>query len=75
MFILGLDEKVAEAMSDVFGDSIFKSKTYDGGDTVKVALSDYAILKYHGFDGSVRIDLGAKMFIMEKTEYWRIVIE
>ena len=75
MEILGLDVKVAEAMLSVFGDRIFKYKSYDNKDETMVTLNDSAILKCHGFDGSVRVELGAKMFILERDNYWRIVIE
>lgn len=70
MEIIGLDEKVAEAMLCVFGEKIFKSRDSGG-----VTLNDNVILKCHGFDGSVSVDLGAKMFILERDNYWRIVIE
>lgn len=75
MEILGLDTKVAEAMLSVFGEKIFKYKSYDDKDETTVTLNDSTILKCHGFDGSVRVELGAKMFILERDNYWRIVIE
>ena len=79
MEILGLDEKVAEAMVTVFGEKIFKYRNDDlmrvnKGETI-VTLNDNVILKCHGFDGSVRVDLGAKMFILERDNYWRIIME
>lgn len=70
MEILGLDVKVAEAMVSVFGVKIFKYRSYD-----VVTLNDNAILKCHGFDGSVRVELGAKMFILERVNFWKITIE
>lgn len=75
MDIIRLDIEVAEAMKDVFGGNIFERKTDDGENTITVTLSKYAILKCHGFDGSVRVELGAKMFILERDNYWRITIE
>lgn len=75
MEILGLDVKVAEAMLSVFGEKIFKYKSYNNKDETMVTLNDSVILKCHGFDGSVRVELGAKMFILERNNYWRIVIE
>ena len=75
MNIIRLDIDVAEAMKEVFGGNIFRCKTDDGENTVTVTLSEYAILKCHGFDGSVRVELGAKMFILERDNYWRITIE
>ena len=75
MKIFRLDNDVAEAMIDVLGGNIFSCKTDDGEDTVTVTLSEYAILKCHGFDRSVRVELGCNMFILEINNYWRIVIE
>lgn len=75
MEILGLDVKVAEAMVSVFGEKIFKYRSYDVKDETTVTLSDNVILKCHGFDKSVRVELGAKMFILERDNYWRITIE
>ena len=75
MEILGLDVKVAEAMISVFGEKIFKYRSHDIKDETTVTLNDNAILKCHGFDGSVRVDLGAKLFILERDNYWRITIE
>lgn len=69
--IFGLDEEVAEAMISVFGNRIFKFRD----DTDVVRLNDNVILKCHNFDSSVRVELGAKMFILEKDNYWRIVVE
>ena len=69
--IFGLDEEVAEAMISVFGNRIFKFRD----DTDVVRLNDNVILKFHNFDSSVRVELGAKMFILEKDNYWRITIE
>lgn len=73
--IFGLDKEVAEAMINVFGNRIFKHIEDDCNDTYAVPLNDNVILKCHGFDSSVKIELGAKMFILEKKNYWRIVIE
>lgn len=70
MEIIGLDEKVAETMLCVFGEKIFKYR-----DSGEVTLNDNVILKCHGFDGSVKIELGAKMFILERDNFWRITIE
>lgn len=75
MEILELDNEVAEAMINVFGTKIFKYRNGDRNDTISATLNDYVILKCHGFDGSVRVELGAKMFILENKHYWRIVIE
>lgn len=75
MEILGLDVKVAEAMLSVFGEKIFKYRHNDIKDETTVTLNDNAILKCHAFDSSVRVELGAKMFILEKNDYWRIEIE
>ena len=79
MEILGLDAKVAEAMVSVFGEKIFKYRSYDvtrvNKDEIIVTLNDNVILKCHNFDGSVRVEFGAKMFILEKNNYWRITIE
>lgn len=69
--IFELDEEVAEAMISVFGNRIFKFRD----DTDVVRLNDNVILKFHNFDSSVRVELGAKMFILEKDNYWRITIE
>lgn len=75
MCIYGLDEKVAEAMITVFEDKIFKHRHSDIENTISGIFNNNVILKCHGFDGSVRIELGAKMFILEKDNYWRITIE
>lgn len=75
MEIMGLDVKVAEAMLSVFGEKIFKYRSYDEKDTTTVTLNDNVILKCYGFDSSIRVDLGAKMFILERDNYWRITIE
>ena len=75
MEILGLDVKVAEAMLSVFGEKIFKYRSHDSEDETNVTLNDNVILKCHGFDSSVRVELGAMMFILEKDNYWRITIE
>ena len=74
MEILNLDIKVAEAMLSVFGEKIFKSRDCEGVDTMSVTLNDNVILKCHGFDGSVRVELGAKMFILERDNYWRVML-
>lgn len=75
MEILDLEGRIAEEMIGVFGLNIFKYRDYSAKDTTTVRLNDNVILKCHGFDGSVRIELGAKMFILEKNDYWRITIE
>lgn len=75
MEILGLDVKVAEAMVSVFGEKIFKYRSYDVKDETSVTLNDNAILKCYGFDRSVRVDLGAKIFILERDNFWKIIIE
>ena len=74
MEILNLDKKVAEAMLSVFGEKIFKSRDCEGTETMSVTLNDNVILKCYGYDGSVRVDLGAMMFILERDHYWRITI-
>ena len=75
MEILGLDVKVAEAMVSVFGEKIFKYRSYDIKDEMTATLNDNVILKCHGFDRSVRVELGAKMFILERNNFWKIIIE
>ena len=75
MEILGLDVKVAEAMVSVFGEKIFKYRSYDVKDETSVTLNDNVILKCHAFDRSVRVELGAMMFILERDNYWKITIE
>ena len=74
MEILGLDVKVAEAMISVFGELIFKYRDHDLEDETTVILNDNVILKCHGFDRSVRLELGAKMFILEYENYFKITI-
>lgn len=75
MYIYGLDRDVAEAMLNVFGNRIFDHIEDDTNNTIAVLLNESAILKCHGFDKSVRVELGARMFILERDNYWRIVIE
>ena len=75
MYIYGLDRDVAEAMLNVFGNRIFDRIEDDTNNTIAVLLNESVMLKCYGFDKSVRVELGAKMFILEKDNYWRIVIE
>lgn len=75
MCIYGLDNDVAEAILNVFGNNIFKYRNSDVENTISAILNDNVILKHYGFDGSVKVELGAKMFILERDNYWRIVIE
>ena len=74
MKIVELDSKVAEAMISVFGAKIFKYKEAENDGTITTKLNDNVILKCYGFDGSVRIELGATMFILESKDFWRIMI-
>lgn len=75
MTIFRLDAGVARAMINELGGDIFRSKTDDGENTVTVTLSEYAILKCYGYDGTVIVDLGAKIFILERNNYWRIELK
>lgn len=75
MEIVGLDSVVAMAMTDLFTTKIFKYWSDSEEGTITATLNDNVILKCHGFDSSVRVELGAKMFILEGDNYWRIIIE
>ena len=75
MEISGLDNTVAVAMTDLFSSKIFKYWSDNHDNTITAILNDNVILKCHGFDGSVKIELGAKMFILERDNYWKITIE
>ena len=75
MKIIDLDNEVAEAMVNVFGDNIFIYRVSTSDKTVLVLLNDNVILKCYGFDRSVRVELGSKIFILEREQYWRIAID
>ena len=75
MEISALDNTVAVAMTDLFGSKIFKywNDNHDG--TITVRLNDNVILKCYGFDRSVKVELGGKMFILENNSFAGVVIE
>lgn len=70
--ILELDKHAAAAMRYVLGEDIFKYEEEDDEDTVTVTLNNNAVIKFYGFDSSVCIDLGGKMFLLENESYWRL---
>lgn len=79
--IIGLSEHVYVSMMSVFGDRIFEGawpehdSKEDEEKTFLVRLNKSAIIKFYGFDSSISVDLGAKKYIIEKNDYYKVELE
>lgn len=76
--IIGLSNVAYESMLTVFGERIFEGKwsEYDDKErTFLVRLNKNAQIKFYGFESSICIDLGAKKYIIEKNDYYKVELE
>lgn len=73
--IFGLDENVAESMTEVFGERIFNHKVSNSEGECTATLHDYAEIKFYNFDQSITVQLGSKKYIIESENYWRMELE
>lgn len=76
MEIIGLAEHIYLSMISVFGERIFEGAWPENeSKTFLVRLNKNAQIKFYGFDSSICIDLGAKKYIIEKNDYYKVELE
>ena len=77
--IIGLAEHDYESMKSDFGERIFEAQwaapyniELDKEREHHVILNKNAQIKFFGFDSSICIDLGAKKYIIENNDYYKV---
>lgn len=78
--ITGLAEHVYVSMISVFGEKIFEAVFQDCNNEGKerefnVLLNRNAAIKFYAFDSSICIDLGAKKYIIEKNDFYKVELK
>lgn len=71
--IIYITKDALRDLKDSLGERAIKSEATNEGEGL-VTLSENVIMKAYGFDNSIQLDLGGRLYSLSKEDYWKIEI-